>query len=92
LLLGKNDIFPPFFKYIVVLDSKPVEGQYREAADCVIVDVPPIVLDNQLPLIHKVIRQYQDCQKDGIWPGLSGYTYEPPIWDMSEEQFEDQLV
>lgn len=91
-LLRWNDLRVDRFAYIVVLDSRPVDGQYREAADCVVVNVPEIVLDNQVPLINKVIRQYQDCQKSGVWTGLDGYNYEPPVWDMSEDQFEDQLV
>ena len=92
MLLHENEMLTQYFAYIVVLDSKPVEGQYREAADCIVVNVPDIVLDNQSPLIHKVIRQYQDCQKSCVWPGVDGYNYEPPIWDMSEDQFEDQLA
>ena len=81
------------FSYIAVLDARPnKEGKYREPADCVVITVPEIILDNQVPAINRVIRQYQDCLKSGIWPGLDDYSYEQPMWSMSDEQFEDQLI
>lgn len=80
------------FSYIVVLDSKPNKlGVFREPADCIVVPVPEVVLDNQLPLIRRTIRQYQECLKCDVWPGMQPYTFTVPTWAMTEHQFEDTL-
>lgn len=80
------------FKYIVVLDCKPnKEGQYSHAADCVVVNVPIIVMENQEPIIRRLIAEYEHSLATDSWPGMSGYDYEVPSWDMSDEQFEDDL-
>ncbi len=80
------------FRYILVLDCKPNEdGQYRYEADCIVVNVPMIVLENQEPLIRRVIAEYEHSSATDSWPGMAGYDFEVPNWDMANEQLEDTL-
>ena len=84
MLLAENGIETTGFAYIAVLDSRPVDGVFKEAADCVVIPMPVQVLEEEYDEVRRVLRAYQMCRESGTWPGMVSYQFEVPQWRMKE--------
>lgn len=58
--------------------------------DCCYVPVPPIVLDNAMEKVVRVLCEYQKCVASGVWPGVDGgkeeYELAIPNWAMEDDE------
>lgn len=80
-LARQNGVSAKSFYLIAVEQAGPY--------DCVVFDVPDIVLDNAWEQIERTIKQVQECEKTGVWPGVSGGDYVEffiPTWAMPEDE------
>ena len=73
--------------FIAVLDSKPHRetGQYNEAADCVVYDVPIQLIEQQLPKIEQTLIGLKHCRQTNRWPGYQDQPLFVPNWAMEPD-------
>lgn len=74
-------------KIIACQDSRPLEdGTYNEVAECVVVNVPMIALENKVDQVYQLLDGYKWCLKRHEWPGVPDCDLVIPNWDMTEPE------
>lgn len=82
--LARQNGYPIDTVYLIAVESK---GPF----DCVVSEVPDVVLDNAFEQVCKTLRNYKACKETGVWPGTSGgevQQLEIPLWSMPDEETE----
>lgn len=82
--LARQNGYPIDTVYLIAVESK---GPF----DCVVSEVPDVVLDNAMDEVRRVLREYKKCLASNVWPGTSGGVVVPltiPLWAMGDEDAE----
>lgn len=80
--LARQNGYPIDTVYLIAVESK---GPF----DCVVSEVPDVVLDNAFDEVKRVLREFKKCKASGVWPGTSGgkvQQLEIPLWSMPDEE------
>lgn len=79
--LARQNGYPIDTVYLIAVESK---GPF----DCVVSEVPDVVLDNAMTEVRRVLLTYKRCLETGEWPGVSGGEVQQltiPLWAMGDE-------
>lgn len=90
-LLAANGIECDQVFLIAVQDARPHKdtGEYSDAADCAVYEIPMVAIENQMANIDRLLREFQECEQSGEWPGVPNGDLHIPNWAMEEAELVD---
>lgn len=89
-LLDINGDEPEEVDLIAVQDPKPrADGQWNEAPDCCVYSVPLVAIENQMQKVERLLEEFKECERSGVWPGCPDGELVVPLWAMEESELVD---